>query len=54
MERRAGRFRVQLMVVGQGKSQLQRFLKTWLGRVNRLKSTRRVRWAIDVDPQDMI
>ena len=54
MERRAGRFRVQLLVLSHGRSVLQRFLKSWIEGVNRLKSARRVRWSIDVDPQDMI
>lgn len=54
MERRAGRYRVQLLVLCGQRARLQRFLKTWLSRVQPLKSARRVRWAIDVDPQDMI
>ena len=54
MERRAGRYRVQLLVLCQRRRRLQRFLKGWMSDVHLLKSARRVRWAIDVDPQDMI
>ena len=54
MEKRAGRYRVQLLVLCQQRMRLQRFLKTWLTTVYQLKSARRVRWAIDIDPQDMI
>ena len=54
MEKRAGRYRVQLLVLCPQRKCLQRFLGRWLRTVQQLKSARRVRWAIDVDPQDMI
>jgi primosomal protein N' (replication factor Y) len=54
MERRAGRFRAHLLVQAPSRSELQRLLKQWLPRVRELKSARRVRWSVDVDPQEML
>ena len=54
MEKRAGRYRAQLLVLCPRRKRLQRFLERWMSTVYQLKSARRVRWAIDVDPQDMI
>ena len=54
MEKRAGRYRVQLLIHGDKRSALQRFLRSWMPAIHRLKSARRVRWSLDVDPQDMI
>jgi primosomal protein N' (replication factor Y) len=54
MERRAGRYRAHLLVQAPSRSDLQRLLKQWLPRVRELKSARRVRWSVDVDPQEML
>lgn len=53
MERRAGRLRSQLLVQARERGPLQRLLKPWVRALETLKSARRVRWSIDVDPQDM-
>jgi len=54
MERRAGRYRFQLLLQSDKRSALQAFLATWLPRITVMKSARRVRWSIDVDPLDML
>ncbi len=54
MERRAGRYRAQLLVESSHRPRLHRFLGRWLPVVESLKSARKVRWSIDVDPQDML
>jgi primosomal protein N' (replication factor Y) len=54
MERRAGRFRAQLMVVTPLRGDLQRLLARWLPALERLPATRRVRWSLDVDPQEVL
>jgi primosomal protein N' (replication factor Y) len=52
MERRAGRYRAQLLIQTAHRPQLQRLLTTWIPQLQALKSARRVRWSIDVDPVD--
>ena len=54
MERRAGRYRCQLLVQAERRAELRAFLGDWVPRLAELKSARRVRWSIDVDPQEMI
>ena len=50
MERRAGRYRAQLLLESPSRSTLQRFLGEWLARVEELRLSRRLRWSVDVDP----
>jgi primosomal protein N' (replication factor Y) len=52
MERRSGRTRWYLLVQADKRSILHRQLDTWLIQLKDLPSARKVRWAIDVDPQD--
>jgi primosomal protein N' (replication factor Y) len=54
MQRRAGRYRAQLLVQANERAQLQRLLKLWISRLETIKSARRVRWSIDVDPADLL
>ena len=53
MERRAGRYRAQLLVQARERGRLQHLLEGWLPRVRSLKLARRVRWSVDVDPLEM-
>ncbi len=53
MEKRAGRYRAQLLVAGDHRKPLHAFLSTWIARIEVLKPARRVRWSVDVDPMDM-
>ncbi len=53
MERRAGRFRAHLLLQADQRADLQRLLSIWVPQLGTLKSARRVRWSIDVDPQEM-
>ena len=50
LERRAGRFRAHLLIEARERSSLQRLLRSYVALLERLKSTRRVRWSVDVDP----
>jgi primosomal protein N' (replication factor Y) len=54
MERRAGRYRAQLLVQARRRQTLHGFLKNWVERLHGLKLVRRVRWSLDVDPQDLL
>jgi primosomal protein N' (replication factor Y) len=53
MERRAGRYRAQLLVQAEQRRALHRFLSCWLGRLEEAPAGKRVRWSLDVDPIDM-
>jgi primosomal protein N' (replication factor Y) len=53
MAKRAGRYHAQLLLESADRSALHRFLATWLPEVEQLKSARRVRWALDVDPSEL-
>ena len=54
MERRAGRYRAQLLVDATSRGALQRFLPGWVADLESLASARKVRWSVDVDPQEMV
>ena len=53
MERIAGRYRMQLLVQDRDRAPLHRALDRWLPVVESLPEGRRVRWSLDVDPQDL-
>jgi len=52
MERRAGRYRYQLMIQSGQRKVLHRLLSWWAPQLQQLTSARKVRWSIDVDPYD--
>ena len=54
MERRAGRYRAQLLVDATSRAALLRFLPGWIEELEALRSARKVRWSVDVDPQEMV
>ncbi len=53
MERRSGRYRAQLLLQSQQRSELQIFLKNWRAELPNLPSSRRVRWSLDIDPVEL-
>lgn len=54
MERRAGRVRAQLLVQSAERARLHALLRPWVRSLGELPAARRVRWSIDVDPQDLM
>ena len=54
MEKRQGRFRMQLLVQAQNRSILQRALAQRIQLIEQFSLARKVRWSIDVDPQDFM
>jgi len=52
MERRSGRTRWYLLVQSSKRSSLHPQLDEWVLRLQKLASARKVRWSVDVDPQD--
>ncbi len=53
MERRAGRYRWQLILLAKARKVLHGACRHWVPQLSKLKSANRVRWSIDIDPQDM-
>jgi primosomal protein N' (replication factor Y) len=53
MARRAGKARGQLLLIAEQRPALQSALTQWMPRIYQLKSARKVRWSIDVDPVDL-
>jgi primosomal protein N' (replication factor Y) len=53
MERRAGRYRAQLLVQSSKRSPLHVFLSQWVEQLAASKFSKKVRWSLDVDPMDM-
>ena len=53
MERRSGRYRGQLLIRADTRGQLQRFLGVWRPALDDLKSARKTRWSVDVDPTEL-
>ncbi len=54
MERRAGKYRSQLLIQSAQRATLHRFLKGWVTELSALPLARKVRWSLDVDPVDLI
>lgn len=53
MLKRAGRFRYQLLIESAQRKPRHQFLQQLLPKLEKLKSSRKVRWSIDVDPIDL-
>ena len=53
MERRAGRFRAQLLMKSVNEKAFHLFLDEWIAILESLPESSRVRWSVDIDPQDM-
>lgn len=53
MERRAGRYRAQLLVQARVRKSLHGFIDAWLKILEAEKLARKVRWSLDVDPMEM-
>jgi primosomal protein N' (replication factor Y) (superfamily II helicase) len=53
MERRAGRYRAQLLLHAATHQPLQKLLSTWVPELETLTEAKRVRWSIDVDPIEL-
>ncbi|MGH8034389.1 MAG: replication restart helicase PriA, partial [Lysobacterales bacterium] len=53
MEKVGGRYRMYLMVQGDARSELHRQIDAWLNALRALPSQRKVRWVLDIDPQEL-
>ena len=54
MEKRAGRYRIQLLLNSKNRGAIQNLLEQLTPAISALKHSRKLRWSIDVDPQDLI
>ena len=53
MERKAGRYRAQLLLQSSSRKQLQSLLTQLVKEIDTIPSKHRVRWSLDVDPIDL-
>jgi primosomal protein N' (replication factor Y) len=53
MERRSGRYRGQLLIQADTRAKIQRFLAAWRPALDELKSARKTRWSLDIDPTEL-
>ncbi|MES9992384.1 MAG: primosomal protein N' [Candidatus Thiodiazotropha sp.] len=54
MARRAGKTRAHLLIQSAQRQLLHQWLVVWVAELSQLPDARRVRWSIDVDPQEML
>lgn len=52
MEKRAGRYRMQLILQSRQRKSLHQALQPWAQSLGSLKAGSKVRWSVDVDPYD--
>ena len=52
--KRAGRYRMQLMLQAKKRNLLRKILADWIKTLEKLPSGKKVRWSVDVDPQDIL
>ncbi|MBS0351264.1 MAG: primosomal protein N', partial [Proteobacteria bacterium] len=53
MERLGGRYRGHLLLQAAKRSDLQSILRNWVPLLNHAKIAKKVRWSLDVDPQEL-
>jgi primosomal protein N' (replication factor Y) len=53
MERMDGRSRMYLVLLSDNRSALHGQIDRWLPLVRQLRLSRKIRWSVDVDPQEL-
>ena len=54
LERKGGRYRFQLLIQTSQRARLASALPQWLQQLEAAPLAGKVRWSLDVDPQDML
>ena len=54
MERRAGRYRAQLLIQANKRNQLQTLFASGITNIENHPAAKKVRWSIDIDPMDLM
>lgn len=52
MQRKKGQHRFHLLIQSASRQQLHLFLDEWLPEFEKIPSAKKVRWSVDIDPQD--
>ena len=53
LERKAGFYRMQLLARSKSRTRLHIFLKAWVDCLETIKTGKRVRWSLDIDPYNL-
>ena len=53
IEKRSGRYRYQLIIQSNNRKSLHSHLNEWLDQLDKIKNSKKIRWSLDIDPQDM-
>lgn len=53
IEKRSGRYRYQLIIQSHSRKSLHENMNNWLDKIELSKYSKKVRWSLDIDPQDM-
>lgn len=53
IEKRSGRYRYQLIIQSSSRKSLHSHLDQWLDKLDEMRTGKKVRWSLDIDPQDM-
>ena len=54
IEKRRGRYRSQLLIQSDNRNTLRRALTPWRRALEAMQEAKRVRWYLDIDPQDLL
>ncbi|WP_298441042.1 primosomal protein N' [uncultured Ferrimonas sp.] len=54
LERKAGKYRFQALLLAPTRPALQRSIEPWLEQITKLESGRKCRWQLERDPQDLL
>ena len=54
MEKRAGKYRLQLLLQSPQRQHITHLLRQIMPKIEALKSARKARWSLDVDPTEML
>jgi primosomal protein N' (replication factor Y) len=54
IEKKAGKYRYQLLTQSSQRAVLQKALHTWVDQIDNIKNSKKIRWSLDVDPQDVL
>ena len=54
IEKRLGRYRFQLTIQSHSRVLIQKILHPWIRVLDTLKSGKKIRWSLDIDPQEML
>ena len=54
IEKRRGRYRYQLLIQSANRNTLRRALTPWRRSLEAMREAKRVRWFLDIDPQDLL